>query len=135
MAVSVKSKIAERKQTAATAGITAVVGITEPALFGVCVPLKKPLISAMIGGAAGGLFCGVTGVKMFGLNSPGIASLPLFINPDGTMTNFFLACAAILISFVVGFAAAWIMGFEDSQMWSDAARCGKGGLLEGKEQK
>ena len=63
LAVAFKSKVSETKQLAMSAGITAVCGITEPALYGINVPYRTPLYSAMAGGAAGGLFVGLMHVK------------------------------------------------------------------------
>ena len=51
LAVAFKSKVSEIKQLAMSAGITAVCGITEPALYGINVPYRTPLYSAMAGGA------------------------------------------------------------------------------------
>ena len=52
----------EMKQLATSAGITAVCGITEPAMYGVNLKLKKPLIPVMIAGGAAGLYMGLCGV-------------------------------------------------------------------------
>lgn len=115
LAVSMKSKKADRKQSASTAALTAIVGITEPALYGTLIPLKKPMLGACIGGALGGLVAGILNVRMFGLNSPGIASLPLFINPDGTSQNLLFACLSIVIAFATGFAVTYVRGFDDDE--------------------
>lgn len=116
LAVALKSKNSARKQSASTASLTAVLGISEPALFGVCIPMKKPLYGAMIGGAIGGFVAGLLGVKMFGLNAPGLGSLPLYINPDGTMTNLYFTLIAVAVSFIAGFVAVWLIGFEDDKI-------------------
>lgn len=58
-AVALRTKNKEFKQLASSSALTAVIGVTEPALYGVTLKLKKPLIAAMIGGATGGLFCGL----------------------------------------------------------------------------
>lgn len=62
LAVAIKSKDSDIKQLASSAGLTAICGITEPALYGVNLRFKKPLYAAVIGGAVGGFFFGIFGV-------------------------------------------------------------------------
>ena len=71
------------KSIAASSAITGVMGITEPALYGVNLPLKTPLYSAMIGGGCAGLYAGITGIRAFASSSPGLAALPVFIGGEG----------------------------------------------------
>ena len=81
--VAFKTKSQEVRQIASSAAITAVCGITEPALFGVNMRYRTPLISACIGGAAGGLFMGLFVVKNYGGGSPGLLTLPGYLGGDG----------------------------------------------------
>ena len=67
LSVAIKTKKKELKQTAFTTGVTAVLGITEPALFGVTLKYKKVLACVMLGGGIGGFYAGIMGVKMFQL--------------------------------------------------------------------
>ena len=108
LAVAFKSKNAEIKQLASSAGITAVCGITEPALYGVNLRFKSALYSSMIGGAIGGLFLGLFRVCNYSGGSPGFLTLPSYIGGD-TMTNFFFAVAGAVISVVASFVACLIL--------------------------
>jgi PTS system beta-glucosides-specific IIC component len=112
LCVALKTKNKDFKQLAASTGLTAVLGITEPAMYGVNLKLKKPFYAVMIGGASGGLYAGLTSVKAFAFASPGLASLPIFIGGNGmiNLINAFITCT---IAFVVSFIATWILGFED----------------------
>lgn len=110
LCVAAKTKNKNLKQLASSSGFTALLGITEPAMYGVNLKLKKPFIGVMIGGAVGGLYAGLFGVKSFALASPGLAALPIFIGPDNNLINALITC---VISFIVTFAATWILGFED----------------------
>ena len=98
LAVWCKSRNAKLKNTAGPAGTTAILGITEPALFGVCVPYKRPLAAAMLGGGIGGLFGGFVQLKQYAIITPGLCALPGYISPDGSLTNLLLALATICIS-------------------------------------
>lgn len=110
LAVALKSKNKELKQLSFSAGITAVLGITEPAMFGVTIRLKKPMIAAMIGGAVGGVFAGLVGLKAYGLAATGVASLAIFA---GSGNNFIYALITAAIAFIVAFVMGWIIGFDD----------------------
>ena len=108
LAVALKTKDSEIKQLASSAGITAVCGITEPALYGVNLRFKTPLYSAMIGGAVGGLFLGLFRVCNYSGGSPGFLTLPSYIGGD-SMTNFVYACIGAVISVVVSFVACLVL--------------------------
>lgn len=105
----------ESKAMTFSAGLTAVFGITEPAIFGVLIPYQKPFISAAIGGGIGGLFAGFTHVAEFAFVSPGVASIVAFINPDGTHTNLIMAVGTMLIAFVSAFIATRIVGINENE--------------------
>ena len=108
LAVAIKSKNKEIKQLASSAGITAVCGITEPALYGVNLRFKTPLYASMIGGAAGGLFLGLFRVSNYSGGSPGFLTLPSYIGGE-SMMNFVYACIGAVISVVVAFVAGLIL--------------------------
>jgi PTS system beta-glucosides-specific IIC component len=112
LAVALKTKNSELKQLASSAGITAVCGITEPAMYGVTLKLKRPLIAVMIGGGVSGLFLGLSGVGRYTSGSPGLLALPGYIGTDG-FRNIMFACIGAAIAFVVSFIATLILGFED----------------------
>lgn len=113
LGVAVKSKNKEIKQLASSAGITAVCGITEPALYGVNLRFKTPLYSSMIGGAVGGLFLGLFRVSNYSGGSPGLLTLPSYIGGE-TMMNFVYACIGAAISIVVSFIACLIL-YKDKE--------------------
>lgn len=108
LAVALKTKNQEIRQLASSAGITAVCGITEPALYGVNLRFKTPLYSAMIGGTVGGLFLGLFRVSNYSGGSPGFLTLPSYIGGD-SMMNFVYACIGAVISVVVAFVTCLIL--------------------------
>lgn len=112
LAVGVKTKDKTVKELAFSSGITAVCGITEPALFGINMRFKTPLYASMIGGAIGGLFVGVFKVRRFASGSPGLMTLPVYIGEDG-FTNLLFACLGALIAFVVAFIVSYMLFKED----------------------
>lgn len=115
LAVAVRSKNPDTRQLAASAGFTGVLGITEPVLYGINLKYTFPLYAAMIGGGAGGLFLGITGVERFGAGSPGLLVLPVYLPTAEaaalgfTMSNFVCAIIGVVIAMLVSFAACWIL--------------------------
>ena len=114
LSVALRTKNKELKQTAFTTGTTALLGITEPAMFGVTLKFKKVLASVMIGGGCGGFYAGIMGVKCFSFCSPGFLSLVAYVGPDG-WRNLINACISMGISFIVTFLLVWFWGFEEPE--------------------
>lgn len=112
MAVGVKAKKAENKQVGISSAITALISVTEPALYGCLIRLRKPLIGACAGAAVAGAFCGIFKVRGYALASPNLLSLPIFIGEAG-MSNFIFACLGAAIGFGLGFVFTWLMGFDE----------------------
>lgn len=113
LSVALRTKNKELKQMAFTTGTTALLGITEPAMFGVTLKFKKVLASVMIGGGCGGFYAGIMGVKCFSFCSPGLLSLVAYVGPNG-WGNLINACISMGISFVVTFLLVWFWGFEEA---------------------
>lgn len=115
LAVGIRSKNADTKQQATSAGLTGVLGITEPVLYGVNLKFTFPLYAAMIGGGVGGLFLGITRVARFAGGSPGLLVLPAYIPtadvvPLGyTMSNLVCAVIGVIIAMAVAFAASYVL--------------------------
>ena len=115
LAVAVRSKDPEVKQLASSGGITGVLGITEPVLYGINLKYTYPLYAAMIGGGVGGLFLGLTGVERFAAGSPGLLVLPVYLPTEQaleagfTMSNFYCAVVGVVIAMVVSFVSCYIM--------------------------
>lgn len=109
-AVAIRSKNKKMKATAGSATASALLGITEPALYGVNLRLKKPLIAVLIGAFVSGCFIGLAKI-----------TAPTFITPSVlTAAVFFQKCPSILMgivsiasAFVIPFVLTLIMGFED----------------------
>lgn len=111
LVVSLKTKNKDLKQLGLSSSITAYMGITEPALYGVNFKLKKPLYAAMIGGGVAGLYAGITGIRTYASATAGFAAIPVYLSDD--FSNVMNACITIVISIVVTTIATLILGFKD----------------------
>lgn len=112
LGVAVRAKNPEIKSLAASVGITAVCGVTEPAMYGISMRFKRPLAAAMAGGGVAGLFMGIMGVGRYAQVAPGLFALPSYIGGN-SMKIFYYACIACVIAFVVSFLISLILGINE----------------------
>ncbi|MBF6636446.1 PTS glucose transporter subunit IIA [Rouxiella silvae] len=111
LCVAFRTKNKNLRQLASSAGFTALLGITEPSLYGVTLKLRRPLIAAMVGGGCAGIYAGLSGLVRYAFVSPGLAALPAFIGENPmNIVHALITCA---IAIVVTFALTWILGFDD----------------------
>lgn len=108
LVVGLFSKDNKTKQIATSAGITGLMGITEPALYGVNVPKKYPLLSGLIGGACGGFFAGITGTHRFATGSSGLPAILMYIG-DNSMLYFYQILVSVAITISVTAAITFIL--------------------------
>ncbi len=113
LGVAFRAKNKELKSLASSVGITAVCGITEPAMYGISLRYKKPLYAAMVGGGVGGLFLGIFGVGRYAQAAPGLLALPSYIGGD-SLKIFYLACIGSAIAFIVSFAVSFALGVDEA---------------------
>ena len=99
------TKNAKTKGLASSAGVSALLGITEPALFGVNLKYKFPFFCALIGSAAGALFAGLLQVVAVSLGSAGFLG---FLSINAKSIPFYILCE--LIAFVVAFVLTYFYG-------------------------
>lgn len=108
-AVAVKTKDSKMRQIAIPAGISALLaGVTEPAMYGVTLKLKKPMYAACIAGGVGGVIMGIVKLKAYAFATPCLTAIIQFISPDGGK-NMLFACIIAALSFVLSFVLALIM--------------------------
>ena len=102
-AIYCQTKDRSLKAIAGPSSLTAFMGITEPAMYGVTLRLKYPLVAAMIGGGCAGIWAGLTNVRTYVSATSGILSLPVYIGEDG-LSNLINAIICIIISMTVSFS-------------------------------
>jgi PTS system sucrose-specific IIC component len=107
LAVLLKTKNIKLKKAVSSALPVGILGIGEPLIYGVTLPLGRPFIAACIGGGIGGGFVAQFGVGATAIG--GISGIPL--TPLTTAPLIYLA--GIFIAYASGFVISWFMGFED----------------------
>lgn len=112
LAVAVLAKDKDFKSLATSTGVSAILGTTEPALYGVNLRLKKPLYASILGGLIGGIICGIAGVKRIVFGPTGLTSIAIFIDPDNGM-NFVFALIGVAATFAATFVITYALVRKD----------------------
>ena len=113
LAVSIKSKNSDIKQSAGSSAFSALVaGITEPALYGTNLRFKKPMIGACLGGLMGGLVGGFFQMKCYGVATPAIVTIPQYLE-EGNPQSFLYIFITLGVTVVSTFIITYVIGFED----------------------
>lgn len=107
LAVAMKAVSNKTKQVAYPSCLSALLGITEPAVFGVNLKFVKPFVMSMIGGGVGGFLASLLNLRATGMSITGIPGTLLYLNeqlPLYLLVN--------VISFAVAFVLTWFFGFN-----------------------
>lgn len=134
LAIFFKTKDKKLKEMAIPNFISGIFGVTEPAIYGILLPLKKPFIISCIAGGIGGAFYGHFNFRKFILGGMGIFELPNMMNPDGSMGNIIVAFVGIVISMAVGFILTMLF-YQDKPMTAETKETDVPVLEQTKEKK
>lgn len=107
LAVAFRSKNKKTKSVALPAALSACMGITEPAIFGINLRFLKPFIAGSIGGACGALYASIVHLGATGTGVTGIFGILLHLHSP---VHYIIT---VLIAFVVAFVVAWILGIKE----------------------
>ena len=110
LAVALKTKDQKIKSMAVPSALSACMGITEPAIFGVNLRFGKPFVMGCIGGAFGALFASVTGLGATGTGVTGIFGILLCLNNPVSYILMFV------IAFGAAFVLTWLFGYKDTNV-------------------
>jgi PTS system beta-glucosides-specific IIC component len=110
--VAVRTKDVKMRATAISAAISALFGITEPALYGVTLQHKRALGPVMISSAITGCVVGILSIKAFALVGPGIASMTMYVDKSNAM-NFVYAWVCLVIALILSFILTLVFWKDD----------------------
>lgn len=111
VAVGVKTKNPKLKALAFPAALSAFLGITEPAIFGVNLRFRKPFLLSLVAGAIGGALAALLGLAGTGMGVTIIPGATLYLG-NGQIVQYLLMVA---VSFALGFALTYFFGYEDEE--------------------
>lgn len=115
LAIFFKTKNKQLKEMAFPNFISGIFGVTEPAIYGILLPLKKPFIISCIAGGIGGGFYGAFNFRKFMMGGMGIFEFPAMIEPDGSLGNLMVAVAGVGITMVIAFVATMLLYKEPEE--------------------
>ncbi len=116
LAVALKSRDQKIKSMAVPSALSACMGITEPAIFGVNLRFGKPFVMGCIGGAAGALFASIAGLGATGTGVTGIFGILLCLNNPISYIVMFI------IAFGVAFVLTWLFGYRDEEAVAESSK-------------
>jgi beta-glucoside PTS system EIICBA component len=115
LAIILRTKDTKLKQLAIPAFISGLFGVTEPAIYGITLPKKKPFIISCIAGGIGGAIIGALQIKSYTIGGLGIFALPCYIDPtSNSITGMIQISIATLIAIAVAFIATFITYKDDA---------------------
>lgn len=118
LAILLKTKNVKLKSLSIPAFISGIFGVTEPAIYGITLPRKKPFIISCVAAAVGGAFLGGMGTQGYMIGGLGIFAIPSYIGPNGLDMGFYGAIVGIVVSFVLGLVITLVM-FKDEVVATD----------------
>jgi len=115
LAILIKAKSTKLKSLSIPAFISGIFGVTEPAIYGITLPRKKPFILSCIGGAVGGAIIGAMGTKAYIVGGLGVFGIPSYIGPNGIDSGFYGAIIGMIVSFIVGFVLMFFTRLQEDE--------------------
>lgn len=108
----------KEKQTFGTVSFSALMGITEPAIFGVFMKYRRPFLAVIIGGGIGGTIAGLAGVKTMGMVW-GLAAMPTYL--AGGVNNFVWMLISVVVAFLIATAVAYGLGIPSEKLAAEVS--------------
>lgn len=113
-AIMIKTKDKKLKNLCIPASISGFFGVTEPAIYGITLPRKKPFIISCIAAAAAGGYYGLMDLREYIMGGLGIFEFPSFINPaDNSFGDVYVAAIGVVAASILAFAATMIFWKDD----------------------
>ncbi len=115
LGIMLKTKNKDVKSLAVPSFISSLFGVSEPSIYGITLPRKKPFYATLVAASVGGLIMGLSGTKGFIMGGMGIFGIPNYINPEtGMDKGFYGFLIAIASAFVIGLILALTVGYSNS---------------------
>ena len=113
---ALKQKDKVKRSLGFSTGLTGLFGVTEPIIYGIALPYKKPFIAAFIGGGIAGGITAAMNAKMFGFGGNALFAAQLFINPEGIDVSFIAYLFASTIAFFVPLLLTYLFVSRDDEL-------------------
>lgn len=100
LVIMLKTRDRKMKELCLPNFISGIFGVTEPGIYGILLPLKKPFIISCIAGGIGGAFYGFCNFRKFSMGGMGIFEFPAMMEPDGSWGNLLVAVSGVLLTMI-----------------------------------
>ena len=100
LVIMLKTRDCKMKELCLPNFISGIFGVTEPGIYGILLPLKKPFIISCIAGGIGGAFYGFCNFRKFSMGGMGIFEFPAMMEPDGAWGNLLVAVSGVLLTMI-----------------------------------
>ncbi|MCH3967842.1 MAG: PTS transporter subunit EIIC [Atopobiaceae bacterium] len=114
LAAGLGAKSKKFRSLGISAGITALLGVTEPSIYGINVPARKPFFIGLAAGAVGGLITAIFGTSQYALGPSGIFVIPVLIGSNGIDMAVIGGIIACIVSYVLAFVLTWLFGRKNT---------------------
>lgn len=111
----------QQKALSGSAALAGIFGITEPAVYGVTLPRKRPFVIAVISAGVGGAIIGATNTMVYGTGAPGLLTLPIGIDPTGTNNTIGWLITGTVASFILSTVLTYFYGMTKADVAEDVA--------------
>lgn len=128
LVIMLKTRDRKMKELCLPNFISGIFGVTEPGIYGILLPLKKPFIISCIAGGIGGAFYGFCNFRKFSMGGMGIFEFPAMMEPDGSWGNLLVAVSGVLLTMIVAVILMLLFYREKEAGQSDKT------MLDTKEQ-
>lgn len=115
LAVMLKTQNAKLKELSVPAFISGIFGVTEPAIYGITLPKKKPFWASCVVGSFTGGTAMALGLQAYQMGGLGIFRYTGAISPDGDIKFAIYSMILDAVALVAGFGLAWVIGFKDDE--------------------
>ena len=115
LCVTLRAKTKKCRDLALPSWLSQVMGVGEPLMYSILIPLKKPYALNIIGGCIGGAIIGALKGKIYVFGGSGLFGLANYINPSGDWGNFILCCIGIGVAMVSVFVLQWILWDDEAE--------------------
>ncbi|MBF6626372.1 PTS transporter subunit EIIC [Aerococcaceae bacterium zg-BR9] len=112
---ALKQKDVQKRSLAYSVGISGLLGITEPIIYSIALPVRRQFIYAMVSGGIAGLVQGLNSALVYGFSGGGLFAIPLFIAPNGDMSSMYSFVLAASIAFFGPIVLNFVFGTGEQQ--------------------
>ncbi len=122
LGIFLRLRSAKPKALAGSAALAGIFGITEPAVYGVTLPRKRPFVLAVLAAGIGGAVVGIAEVRSYTVGAPGLLTLSFGIDPNGdSLANFAWLTIGTLVSFILATVLCYFFGLSKEELAEDRA--------------